>query len=1103
MKMTVVLLTVCMLHAAAGSVAQNVSFSGKDVPLEKVFSAIEQQTGYVVFCDYALLQAARLVTLDFKNAPLETFLQEALKNQSLNYSIRKKTIVISPEALPIIAPAGPLLSGVSKDITGIVTTEGGAPLSGVNVIVKRTHRGAQTDAKGAFSLHAIDENDVLIFSYVGYEATTIPAKDKSHILLQLQVAKNELDKVVIQAYGTTSRRLTTSNIGVLTREEIEKQPVMNPLLALQGKVAGLDVVQTSGYASGPIKVELRGRSAIDQHFTSDPLYIIDGVPLTVLEVGNTSNYQRGSSGFLQSGYGGPANGQSPFFSLNPADIESIEVLKDADATAIYGSRGANGVILITTKKGKTGKTKVDLHVQTGVSKVTKYWRMMNTQQYLQMRREALKNDGIEPSLGNGDYDLLQFDTTRYTDWQRSLYGGTGRNIDLHAGVTGGDARTLFRIGAAYNRFTNIETVSGADQRGSLSFNLTHHSANQRFSVALTSQYSFSQSDMINLPGAVTLAPNAPPIYDSAGNLNFDGYGDVNAIARQNYAFTNLLQPYVSKTNFLNSNLVLGYQFFKGLQFSTTLGYNNAQANNRFLIPIASQDPLSDPVGTNRSGYNTNKNWIVEPQINYGGIIGGGKLSVLAGGSIQHTSTDGMLVTASGYTDDRLLQSIANAKTQRTNDLYGEYRYVAAFARITYNLENKYIVNLNGRRDGSSRFGEGNQFGNFGSVGAAWIFSEEEWFKKSLSFISFGKLRGSYGTTGSDAVGDYQYLTRWSANNTSGIAYNGYQPLFPQQHANPNYRWQVNRKFEMAIDFGLLKDRINFEAAYYRNRCGNQLISFPMPTLTGFSSVTANSPAQVQNSGLEFTMTSKLIDKKDFSWTINFNLSINRNKLLAYPNIDQSPYATTLVVGKSLNVLKLLHCTGVDPQTGEYTFMDKNHDGQVIYDPGHDSDDDSYTVDLSPKYFGGIGMNLNYKGLEVSLFFQYKKQVGKNAFATNGIPGAIGNQSVELPGHEWKKPGDIATYAKFTTISTESISNFLYLSDGVYTDASFVRLSNLSLSYSLPSAWVKKAGMESCALFLHTNNLFIITKYKGLDPDTQNFGQMPPAKTIVGGISFNF
>ncbi len=557
--------------------------------------------------------------------------------------------------------------------------------------------------------------------------------------------------------------------------------------------------------------------------------------------------------------------------------------------------------------------------------------------------------------------------------------------------------------------------------------------------------------MINLPNAATLPPNAPAIYDARGNLNFDGWGDQNNFARYLYPFSGLKQPYSSQTNFLNSNLVVAYRPLKGFQLSTSLGYNNAQANNQLLKLIASQDPVDNPTGENQLGYNTNKNWIIEPQANYETLLGSGKFSILIGSSLQATTTDGIRNTGSGYTSDDLINSISNAPRQTTTDLHGQYKYAAIYGRISYNWKNKYLLNLNARRDGSSRFGEGKQYGNFGSIGASWIFSEEEFFKNFVSFISFGKLRVSYGTTGSDAIGDYQYLTQWSSTLTR--PYNGISALSPTLHANPGFQWQVNRKLEGALDLGFFKDRLNINIAYYRNRCGNQLVSFPTPAFSGFTGVTANSPALVQNSGWEFNASSSLIRKQKFSLSVNLNGAINHNKLIAYPNIEKSPYADKLVVGEPLNIVRVLRYLGINPENGEQLVDDKNHDGQILWNPT-DTADDSYPYNLSPKFLGGFGINISFNKLEVNLFFTAKKQTGRNAY--KGIPfaGAYGNQPVELLGHQWQKPGDKATYAKFTTQLNQGGFDYSF-SDGFYTDASYIRLSNLSVSYSLPDSWVKE------------------------------------------------
>jgi TonB-linked SusC/RagA family outer membrane protein len=987
-------------------------------------------------------------------------------------------------------------------------------VQGANVTIKQTEKGTITNAKGEFELPAVPAGGVLVFSFVGYAPQNFTVKDGSVMRIYMKVAQNELDKAVVQAYGMTTQRLTTADIGKVTAEEIEKDANMNPLLDLQGKVAGLDVNQTSGYASAPIKVELRGRASINPLFTSDPLYIIDGVPLTINEVKNDyyvnvygqqpNLYLSGSPGFDQSGLS-PAGGQSPLFSINPADIESIEVLKDADATAIYGSRGANGVILITTKKGKPGKTKLDLHAQEGTQRVDRFWNMMNTNQYLAMRRQALFNAGLAPDPIN-DYDINgTWDTTRYTNWQKVLYGGIGRTYDVQGSLSGGDAHTTFRIGAGYNRTTGITTISGADQRGSVSFNLTHHSLDQRLSIGFSNTFSYTQSNLINLPGAITLAPDAPSIYDSLGNLNWAGWGGVNknTIAQNIYPFAALKQTYTGKTNFLNSNLVISCEVIRGLQASVSLGYNIGQGNQVSVNPIAAQNPLNHPLGSLNLGNNRNVNFIIEPHATYNVQLGRGRLSVLVGLSSSQNNTESLTANGSGFISDLLINSITNAASWSTSDLSEEYRYFGVFGRVSYNWENKYIVNINGRRDGSSRFGPGNQYGNFGSVGAAWIASEEKWLKNILpSFFSFIKLRGSYGITGSDAVPNYSYLSQYSSFNIA--PYDSSSALVAKIDPNPNYRWQSNKKLEGAINFGFLKDRINAQVAWYRDRCGNQLVPFPTPLFTGFANVIENSPALVENVGWEFGIGATLIQTRKFSWSVNFNTAINQNKLVSYPNFAQSPYTATLKIGQPLNMSYVLHYIGVDQQTGQYSYLDKNHDGQIEYNPGQ-LRDDSYPLVLAPKFFGGVGMNFSYSRLNIGLSFNIKDQIGHNAFENLGNPpGWVNyNEPTYILGKQWQYPGDnAATFAKFTAISTQNFGNYTR-SDGSFTDASFVRLSNLSISYALPSNYLRRAGIGACSFFFHTNNLFIITKYKGLDPETQNFGGLPPTKVMVGGISFNF
>jgi len=1096
MKLTTLLLIAVYLHVGAAGYGQKVTITGKDMPLQNVFKMIHRQSGYVFFYDYDIFQGAKKVTLNIINSDIHTVLVECLKDQNLGFNILNKTITIIRKKDAIKEQ---FLSSVIVDsvfeLKGRIINKHYEPIQNANVIVKRTGKGTITSSNGDFILRNVMINDLITVSFIGYETMTFKASTRNNLTLTMELANNELDKVVVQGYGTTSQRLTTSNIGVVTAEEIEKQPVMNPIQALQGRVPGVVITQLNGYASAPFKIEIRGRNILNSNVAAEPLYVIDGVPLTVLDVGNNSSYGH-SVGFDQTGIanGFGVGGQSPFFSINPQDIESVEILKDADATAIYGSRGANGVILISTKRGKAGKTKLDLNAYQGVEVVSRHWPMMNTHEYVEMRREALKNDGIVADENNAP-DITVWDTTRYTDWAKYLYGNTAKVTDIQASLSGGDIRTTFRLGADYHHQTNILTVSGADQRGSLSFNVTHKGLDQRFSVSLTTSYSYAQSNMVNIAGNVTLPPNAPAVFDSRGMLNWEGWAPLQSI----YPFGSLRQEYTGKTNFLNSNLTFGFQILKGLTLKASLGYNNTQSSQTSFTPVASLNPKTNPKGSSVFGNNNNHNWLIEPQLGYNGFIGKGKLDVLIGGSTQAATSDALTAVGTGYTNDALLRTISNALNRDARYNYGQYKYAALFGRINYNWENKYIVNISARRDGSSRFGPGKQFGNFASIGIAWIFTEEGFMKEKLPVLSFGKLRGSMGTTGSDDVGDYAYLTRWLTN---GIAYDSILSLVPTQHANSQYQWQVNRKEEVALDLGFLKDRINIEVAFYRNHCNNQLIQFATPEFTGFTNVTANSVANVQNTGWEFLVNLKVIETRKVKWALNFNTGFNHNKLLGYPNLDQSPYKYTYIIGKPLNFIRLLHYTGVDPQTGLYTFADKNKDGAISTTPG--PTDDRYIYEMNPKFNAGFNNVVSYKNLELTIFVYVQNELGNNALGTQ--PGGMNNESVLLL-KRWQKPGDVSSVARYTTgtgnSNTTTDGYFHGASDGVFSNASFIRLQNLSLAYTLPERVTSRAGLQQFKIYLRGENLFMITKYKGLDPETQNFGGMPPNKVFTGGVLFNF
>ncbi|EDM34882.1 putative outer membrane protein [Pedobacter sp. BAL39] len=474
MKLIFFIITVACMQVSASGYAQKISINQKDAVLTKVFSSIESQTGYSFFWKNTDLTKIK-VDVKLKNAPLEDALKEIFEGLPLTYSITKKSIIVQAKAPSLLDKIADVFK--DTDARGIVSDANGEPLPGATVAVKDGKARAITNTRGEFILKNVPDDAIIQVSFMGYMTKEVPVGIR-YLAIKLELSNSKLDEIQVMAYGKTSRRFSTGNITTVTAEEIAKQPVSNPLMALVGKVPGMMITPNTGQASGTIKVEIRGRSTVSSQFPSDPLYIIDGVPLTYLDVGGNSSYQYGSSGVIQNGMFTSGYGQSPLFNINPASISSIEVLKDADATAIYGSRGANGVILITTKKGKAGPTRVTTNISQGVNAVTRYWDLLNTRDYVKMRKEAFKNDGIVPTLLNAP-DLIAWDTTRYTNWQKELWGNTGKVTRVNLNISGGNEDTQFSISPGYGKTTDIMTSSGSDQSANLAFSISNAAFNKR------------------------------------------------------------------------------------------------------------------------------------------------------------------------------------------------------------------------------------------------------------------------------------------------------------------------------------------------------------------------------------------------------------------------------------------------------------------------------------------------------------------------------------------------------------------------------------------------------------------------------------------------
>lgn len=1073
--------------------AENITLKANNIALAEVFKTIYKQTKRKVSYSNTIVNDKEKVSVDFNNTPVQDAMEFLLKGKDVDFSFAENLIIISKKENENsnVSPKNTVIEdtviNVIPSLIGKVTDEDEKPIPGATVMVKGTQQGTTTSEDGSFTLYEVIRNSSLLISSVGFETRELPIKGAS-VQIKLNVVVSDLDETVVIAYGTTTRRLSTGNVSTVTSKEIAAQSVSNPLTALIARVPGMFITQNTGVPGGGFNVQIRGRNSITNGI--DPLYVIDGVPYTSQLLAN-----QGAT-ILQQSNGNFAQGAgNPLSFINPSDIENISVLKDADATAIYGSRGANGVVLITTKRGKSGKSQIGVIVSMGLGKVGRKMDLMNTQEYLQMRREAFKNDGVTPDPTNAP-DLMIWDTTRSTNWQKQLIGGTAHYTDVQVSLSGGTTSTQYLIGGNFHKETTVFPGKFSDQRGSAHFNINNISPNRKFKAILSGNYITDNSSLpsSDFTSYLNLLPShAPDPYNLDGSLNWLNYrwGIDNP-------FSLAKRVYKARTNNLISNLNLRYQLLNGLEIVSNFGYTNMQVDEVSTLPISSLNPLFYKTGSASFTDNSIRSWIIEPQITYQFTIGKSRIDALIGTTFQQNTNEGQIMSGSGYTSDALLENIQAAPNIVVNSVTSSiYKYNAVFARLNYNWQNKFILNLTGRRDGSSRFGDNNKFHNFGSIGAAWIFSQEGFIQKGLPFLSFGKLRASYGTTGNDQIGDYRFYDLF---NTTQYSYQGIVGLTPTSLYNPNLAWEETKKLEAGFDLGFLKDRILLNAGYYHNRSSNQLLFYTLSTVTGFPSIPANFPAVVQNNGLEISFNTVNIKSDVFNWNSSINLTIPRNKLIAFPNLANTPYQYTLVVGQPVAIIKAFQLIGVNDTTGVYEFADSK--GSPTYNPAYGTDN-IVAINTAPKFYGGFSNAISYKGFQLDFIFQFTKQQGaKHLFQSFSSPGFLGyNPSKEVL-NRWKDPGDKTPIEQFTqNYSSSAFLAYSYAkqSDYAFTDASYIRLKNLSLSYHLPTNWIKKMKLQNCRIYVLGQNLITITKYKGIDPENQSITSLPPLRVVTGGI----
>ncbi len=953
-------------------------------------------------------------------------------------------------------------------ITGSVVDTAGRPMLGVSVAVKGTRTQIMTNAEGKFIIQSSDSSGEIVASFIGYQSVAVSfgsGAGMGPFKIVLVPLEHAIEEVVIDGgYYETTKRLSTGNIAKVEAATIARQPVTNPLQALNGQVSGVRLQQVNGLPGTPVSLEIRGRNSIRSG--SEPLYLVDGIPYYSGNIAGVNNY----------------TGVSPLESINLNDIENITILKDADATAIYGSRGANGVVLINTKKSYSHRSTIDVNVNSGIGEPTRLLEPLSTEQYLQVRRDAFKNSGIEPNLANAP-DLMKWDPNVDNKMQDWLISNVLRRLNSSVTLQGGNEHTRFKFSGNYGTENTIFSKSDQYQRINSHVNF-YHAFNSKVKIDVTTLYSRYKNEASNYATAAlnyiaSFVPNYP-IYNDLGEYNWEaGKQNLKAASHSGWRST---------TNNFNSNISLLITPDKNLTFKMNMGYNKIFNSSNIPFLAISKNPSTNPQGSNSFTESEIESIVFEPQMNYSINVDKNQIRLYTGITIQSTNDLRNTSIVESYINDLLIHSRSGGVASFIRSTHSEYRYISLFSRLHYNLAERYIFNASIRKDGSSRFGPGKRFGLFGSVGAAWLFAEELILKDNLPWLSTGKLRGSYGSSGNDNIGNYAYL---SVYNTVAD-YGNQKAIAPNQLANDNYHWEVNKKLELATELGFLNDRLTMDVSWYRNISDNQLVAYPIPATTGFTSYTANMPALVQNKGWEVDMRFTPVQNSNFTWSTSLNWTRHRNKLLEFPNIERTTYANSLIIGESLNSVLRYRFIEVDPQTGHTVVEDVNGDGLFISRSSYNNQGGDYVNigNFDPKWCSGLTNSMNWKNLNFSFSLQYIRQSGFNIYVVGSRTfGGLDNVWPQYLSY-WKEPGDISNVPKpYASIHN---SNTTYaVSSATFSDASFLRMNNVSLSYKI----------KDCLIYVNAQNLMTWTNYNGYDPENVSLNNLtfPPIKMVVFGF----
>ena len=1005
-------------------------------------------------------------------------------------------------------------------IRGKVVSNSNEPMIGATIMVKKYHAGTVTDMNGNYSINLKKAKFplTLIVQYVGYKTEHVTLNncfDKRKKVIVMYEDRFSLDDVVVVGYGKSSRKKLTGAVAKVTSSVISKATHDAPIMALQGNASGVYIEQGSGVpGSGSSNLIIRGVSTLSSQ--SEPLYIIDGIPFNAN--GNVGNLG-GGGGMGMGGMGGSRDnalgpssmgifGQPDALSLiNPGDIESIEILKDADATAIYGTKGANGVVLITTKKGQTGKVKVQANYATTASYVSKRMDFLGVEDYIALRKKAVAYDMEKGYITENDYnevnypDLLLWDQHKDYNWQDNMLGDTSWGHDAQLQVSGGNKNTSFMVSGSFFTANTVVMSSDKYDRWSTRANISHHTDDNRFKVE--ANLTFSKIDMLAKSGSspysyLNTAPNTPILDEKGRPYYIPGDKEYSSNSRF-LAFTG-----ESETASYIANYMMSYEIIKNLTAKVTAGYNYTSTDQANKYERYYYNPY-DETNYNMANYFAmdTQSFQVEPQLLYKFKLGKAKFDALLGATYNVGHYTKQQMRGSKFPSDEFLDDITSAANiSRVENPKSMSKTASVFSRLNIDWDDKYLLSGIFRRDGSSRFGPGHRFGNFYSVGTAWLFGNEKFIKESSisNVLSHGKLRFSYGRTGNDGIGSYKYMSNYS---TTQYPYEGQIGMYPASIGNRDLHWESTYKMDLGLELGFFNDKALLNVTWFRNISTDLLTNTNIPSQSGFTSFPTNLDAEILNRGWEIELNTQPIQNRNFAWKSNFNITIPHNELTKYKDLDKSSDSRWYVIGHSLDVIRGYNFLGIDNQNGMPMFEDLNNDGKI-----DNSNDYKILGNRDPKFYGGWNNTFTYKGFTLDVNFYFRHKPMQTGYLWRYMyPIGIGeNVTKEMAENYWTTPGQDAEYPALASSSASPVyrqfRNYLSYSSRAYSKASYLRLRDVTLSYNFPAKWLSVMNMSALRMYVQGKNLFTITKYDSFDPETGD-GGVPSLTSWVMGVNLTF